>query len=53
MFWLIVRNVLRAAIAEEFVIMLVIAVLPLLVRENERDIPGYWYRQTAEGRHAC
>jgi hypothetical protein len=48
-----VRNVLKAAKAEEFVIILVIVVLPLLVRENERDIPGYWYRQTAEGHHAC
>jgi hypothetical protein len=47
------RNVLKAAIAEVFVIILVIDVLPLLVRENERDIPGYWYRQTTEGHHAC
>jgi hypothetical protein len=48
-----VRKVLKAANAEEFVIMLVIVVLPLLVRENERDIPGYWYRQTTERHHAC
>jgi hypothetical protein len=42
MLWLMVRNVLKAAIAETFVRMLDIGVLPLLVRENKslRDIRG-------------